>query len=329
MSRRRRPRRRQEAAPPPDRAPDGQVIARKGPVMTIELPGGETVDCIGHGPGKGAVVGDLVHLDFDAEDERAVSAMCAGVVRHVSERRTELIRSDALGRRAQVLAANVDMLFIVVAPEPPLREGLIDRYLVAADRAGLVARVVFNKIDLLDDAGLLDALERLQIYPKLGYPLHLTSADSRQGVDALAEALVGQTSIFVGHSGVGKTSLLNALDPGLGERVQDLSGASGRGQHTTSASALYHLPRGGDLIDSPGVRGFGLWDIAPEEVKDHFVELATRADQCRFADCQHISEPGCAVLSALKKREISEKRYDSYLRIRDSIDDDFGWRDGG
>ena len=288
--------------------------------MTVETDDA-LVPCVGHGPGKGAVVGDRVWFSLDADTD-----MADGVVRAVAPRDTELIRSDAMGRRAQVLAANVDRVFVVVSVEPPLREGLIDRYLASAHQAGIDARVLFNKIDLLDDEGLIDVLERLRVYPEIGYPLHLTSAASGQGVDALREALVDRCSIFVGHSGVGKTSLLNALDPGLGERVQTLSGSSGRGQHTTSTSALYTLPGGGDVIVGVGVRAFGLWGIDPEDVKDCFVEFAGRAPDCRFGDCQHVAEPGCAVKAGLEAGELSAARYESYLRMRESIDADFAWR---
>ncbi len=288
--------------------------------MTVRTPTGD-IDCIGHGDGKRAVVGDRVWFSTDADTD-----MADGVVRAVHERDSELVRADAMGRRAQVLAANVDTVFVVVSSSPPLREGLIDRYLAAAHQAGTDARVVFNKVDLLDDVGLIEVLERLRVYPSIGYPLHLTSALTGQGTDALRDALVGHTSIFVGHSGVGKTSLLNTLDEGLGERVQTLSESSGRGQHTTTTSALYTLPTGGDVIDSPGVRSFALWGIDPEEVKDCFVEFAAAAAACRFADCQHLAEPGCAVKTGVEAGELSEARYASYLRLRESIDSDFAWR---
>ena len=288
--------------------------------MTVQTDDGD-VDCIGMGAGKAAVVGDRVWFSRDDDTE-----MAAGVVRAVDERDSELVRAGSMGRKRQVLAANVDVVFVVVSVEPPLREGLIDRYLAAAHQAGIAARVVFNKVDLLDDEGLIEVIERLRVYPEIGYPLHLASAVTGQGVEALGEALAGRCSLFVGHSGVGKTSLLNVLDPGLGERVQALSDSSGRGQHTTTASAMYTLPNGGEVIDSPGVRAFGLWGLDPEEVKDCFVELARAAVDCRFGDCQHLAEPGCAVKAGLDAGTISMARYESYLRMRESIDEDFAWR---
>lgn len=310
---------RKKARPPgrgrrgPDRAPDGRVVTRQGPVLTIETPAGERRCYVVHGRGKTAVVGDEVFVERGPDGE--------GRVVDVAPRRTALVRADALNRRPQVLAANVTRIFVVCSIEPPLREGLIDRYLVAAHRAGIEAHVVFNKLDLLDGDPELagEVRERLAVYPPLGYPVHFVSAVDGRGLDGLRAALDGQTGIFVGHSGVGKTSLLNALDPGLGERVQALSEATGRGRHTTTTSALYHLPGGGEVIDSPGVRGFGLWDMDPDEVKDHFVEFLEHAPACRFADCTHVHEPGCAVVAAVERGDIHPDRYESYLRIRDSL----------
>lgn len=319
MSRRRRQRSPQRPGP---RAVEtgGRVITRLGPVFTVEIDGGGTIDCVARGRGKRAVVGDRVAFEDDADNE-----MAEGLITGVGERRSALVRADALGRRAQVLAANLDRVFVVTAVEPPIREGLIDRYLVAAHAQGIAASIVFNKLDMAYDDELAEIAEMLEIYPPLGHPVIYTSAEDGRGLDALRAATRGQCSIFVGHSGVGKTSLLNALDPGLGERVQALSLASGRGQHTTTTSALYRLPDGGEVIDSPGVRGFALWGIDADGVRHHFPEFVERAPACRFADCRHIHEPQCAVLAAVDEGEIAESRYDSYLKIRASLesDDDF------
>ncbi len=295
------------------READGRVVARYGPVLTVATADGRRRGCEASGAGKGAVVGDDVFLDPSKT-----------VVVGVAPRRSELVRADALNRRAQVLAANLTRIFVVCAVEPPLREGLVDRYLVAAHRAGVDAEIVYNKLDLLDGDPELDeeVRTRLGVYPPIGYPVHYVSAHDGRGVDELRAAIAGQTGIFVGHSGVGKTSLLNALDPGLGERVQELSWGSMRGRHTTTTSALYTLPGGGEIIDSPGVRGFGLWGIDPREVRHHFVEFVELARACRFADCTHEHEPGCAVIEAAEAGEIDPDRYESYLRICQSLRDE-------
>lgn len=299
---------------------NGRVVTRLGPVFTVEIDGGGTIDCVARGRGKQAVVGDRVRFEDDADNE-----MAQGLVTGIGERRSALVRADALGRRAQVLAANLDRVFVVCAVEPPIREGLIDRYLVAAHAQGIAASVVFNKLDLAYDDEREEIEEMLSVYPPLGYPVLATSAEDGRGLEALRAATRDQCSIFVGHSGVGKTSLLNALDPGLGERVQALSYASGRGQHTTTTSALYRLPGGGEVIDSPGVRGFALWGIDADAVRHHFPEFVERAPNCKFADCRHVHEPQCAVLDALEEGAVAESRYDSYLKIRASLesDDDF------
>lgn len=315
-------RRRTRRSPPGHARPEtnGRVVTRLGPVFTVEDDEGGLIDCVARGRGKRAVVGDRVRFDPDADSE-----MAPGLIVAVGERRSQLVRADALGRRAQVLAANIDRVFVVCAVEPPIREGLIDRYLVAAHAQGIEASVVFNKLDLAYEDELAEIMEMLAVYPPLGYPVLSTSAEDGRGLDALRAATRDQCSIFVGHSGVGKTSLLNALDPGLGERVQALSYASGRGQHTTTTSAMYALPGGGEVIDSPGVRGFALWGIDAEGVRHHFPEFVERAAGCRFADCRHVHEPQCAVLEALDEGDIAESRYDSYLKIRASLqsDDDF------
>ncbi|MCA9541602.1 MAG: ribosome small subunit-dependent GTPase A [Myxococcales bacterium] len=295
------------------------MFGRLGPVFTVRTAEGEDVECVARGDGKRAVVGDDVRFVPDADTE-----MAQGLIIGIGERRTALVRADALGRREQVLAANLDRIFVVTAVEPPLREGLIDRYLVVAHAQGIEAHIIFNKVDLIadDPAALEDIGDRLAIYPRLGYPVHFTAASTGAGLGDLRRALRRRTSIFVGHSGVGKTSLLNALDPALGERVQALSEASGRGRHTTSSSFLHVLPDGGEVIDSPGVRAFGLWDIDPDEVGSHFVELARLAPRCKFADCRHVHEPECAVLAAVEAGRIEESRYASYVNIRTSLLED-------
>ncbi len=299
-----------------DASESGRVIARKGPVVTVETANG-VFDCEGRGPGKKAVVGDIVRYALGCE-----TGLAEGLVTAIADRKNALVRSDALSRKPQALAANVDRLYIVVALEPPMRPGLIDRYLVAAHAQGFEASIVYNKWDLVDDPELEDEIrEDLEIYPDLGYPVYFASAENGEGLDALKRALAGECSIFVGHSGVGKTSLLNKLAPGLDLRVQDLSPASGRGQHTTTAAALFHLPSGGDLIDSPGIRGFGLWEMDPDELRLHFVEFADFAEECRFHNCRHLAEPGCAIKAAVARQEISKSRYASYVGIFNSLID--------
>ena len=316
MSRRARKGRSSSRKGPQDQATaTGRVIGRQGPVFMVEA-GDEEITCVARGKGKRAVVGDVVRFIDNADTDLA-----RGVITEHEPRESELIRADALGRRAQAIAANLDRIFVVVANEPPLREGLIDRYLVTAEAQGLETHIVFNKVDLIadDPEAIADVGQRLAAYPPLGYPVHFVSAATGHGIAELQAALADQCSIFVGHSGVGKTSLLNALCPGLTEPVNVLSAASGRGQHTTTTAQMYRLDNGGEVIDSPGIRSFGLWGMPAEDVRLYFVEFNELSDECRFSDCQHISEPKCAVLAALEEGAISAVRYASYLRIRESL----------
>lgn len=307
-------RRRRNTGASRPKEPAGRVIIRQGPVLTVEAPDGRRFECQARGKGKRAVVGDRVYVVEDADTDLA-----AHLVTGFAPRDTELARADSFGRRAKVIAANVDQLWVVVAIEPPLRPGLIDRLLVAAHAQGIAAGVVFNKIDLLPPALRSEIRPLLDVYRQIGYPVVEVSAHTGEGMDALQAALDGHLSVFVGHSGVGKTSLLNTLHPGLGERVQSLSEASGRGIHTTTAAALFALPSGGEVIDSPGVRTFALWDIDPRTLAHHFVEFAALAPDCHFSNCRHLSEPRCAVKAALEEGIVTEMRYESYLRMRATL----------
>jgi ribosome biogenesis GTPase len=317
--------------------PNGRVVGRLGPVLLVRADDGSLVPCLGRGAGKGAVVGDRVAFVYDPDPDGIAEAAVTGFApRDTVVRRADPRGGPQSGRRPLVLAANVDRMLVVSAVRPPLRTGLVDRYLVAAHAEGIEARVVVNKVDLLDGPlasdpadsesrsidtpGDLDAA--MAPYEAAGYTVHRVSAATAAGLDALRADVRGHTCVLVGHSGVGKTSLLNALVPDLGERVTALSDATGKGQHTTTTATLYPLDDGGEIIDSPGVRGFGLVEVDPHQVRDHFVDLAARAPECRFADCQHLAEPGCAVRAAVEAGELSRVRYESYCRLRASLIDE-------
>ncbi|MCB9545210.1 MAG: ribosome small subunit-dependent GTPase A [Myxococcales bacterium] len=298
---------------PARKTPTGRVVTRQGPVLTVQTPEGELIACIGQGKGKRAVVGDEVFT-------RPVNTdLATAAIHDIAPRRNELARADGTSHRARVIAANVDRVVVVVAVAPPIRSGLIDRLLVAAHAQGIPARIVLNKIDLLDRDLKEEAERLLSPYPPIGYPVLPVSARTGKHMDELAEWLQTGTSILIGHSGVGKTSLLNGLCPGLGERVRALSDASGRGVHTTTTASLFALPGGGEVIDSPGIRMFALWGIESETLAQHFVDFAAFAGECRFANCQHDHEPGCAVKDAVEEGRINDERYDSYLRLRATL----------
>ncbi|MBI4882292.1 MAG: ribosome small subunit-dependent GTPase A [Planctomycetes bacterium] len=236
-----------------------------------------------------------------------------GVIEEVLPRRNRLARPAASDPAAvQVTAANVDLLVIVVATQdPPPRLGLIDRCLVAAERQGMEALIVVNKVD----RGRPEEVRaRLARYPRMGYPVVFTSALTGSGVEEFGRLLAARTSLLVGHSGAGKTSLMNRLDPGLELKTGRLA-KHGRGRHTTTSVSLWRLPNGGHVVDTPGVRGFGLVDVPAAELAILMPDLRPFTGKCRFPDCTHDHEPNCGVLAALARGEIDEERYASYLRM--------------
>ena len=240
-----------------------------------------------------------------------------GVIVAQLPRNTELCRPD----RGQLkpVAANVDLIVIVFAPLPEPHPNLIDRYLVAAEHAGITPLLLLNKADLIDaqNGPALEAL--LAVYRQLGYPLLEVSAHEGGGMQALQERLNGHVSVFVGQSGVGKSSLVNSLLPGVDTRVGPLSEQTGAGTHTTTTARLFHFPGGGKLIDSPGIREFGLGHVSRDDVEAGFIEFHELLGHCRFRDCKHDREPGCALLKALEEGRIQQQRMNSYRHILSSL----------
>ena len=244
-----------------------------------------------------------------------------GVVVAQQERHSVLSRPDPYGKLKPV-AANIDQILLVIAPLPEPHANLIDRYLVAAQAVEIEPVILLNKMDLLVGNPELQASmdELLSIYPTLGYRvLHTSIKDS--GLEDLHDALRERTSVFVGQSGVGKSSLVNALLPDADIRVGALSENTQKGTHTTTTALLLHLTCGGTLIDSPGIREFGLWHMSKQQVEQGFREFRPLLGTCKFRDCQHEHEPGCAILEAVESGGVSERRLDSYRRIVASLDD--------
>jgi ribosome biogenesis GTPase len=255
-----------------------------------------------------AAVGDRVLVSRQPDGK--------GMIEAVEPRRRALVRLDPRpqGLYQQVILANPDQavfVFACASPAPRLR--MLDRFLVIAERQELPAVIVANKIDL---AGRKKAEELFGFYRALGYPLLLTCARSGEGVQELRERLQGRISALAGPSGVGKSSLLNAIQPGLGLAVREISQAVHKGRHTTSVRQLFPLAGGGYVADTPGMRSLALWDTAPEELDGYFPELAPLVEHCQFSNCSHRSEPGCAVRAAVDAGQVRYERYDSYLRLR-------------
>lgn len=253
-------------------------------------------------------VGDWVRFSPLGEKE--------GSIVSVEPRYSFLARSDISGKKEQLIATNVDQVIITVSlHEPPLKPPLIDRYLIAAKKGNLHPILVVNKIDLLETHAKGKALyeEFLQAYEPLGYPILSVSCRNGSGIEALRSLLLHKTSVFSGQSGVGKSSLLNATF-GLSLKTGDLAAKTQKGMHTTTTAELLVLPGGGYCVDTPGIRSFGIWNLKKEEVLHHFQDLQG-ASVCRFPDCTHREEPGCAVLHRLEQGEISSLRYSSYYTL--------------
>jgi ribosome biogenesis GTPase len=292
----------------------GLIIKAQSGFFTVET-GQGTVVCQlrgrlkqGRHTGDLAAVGDRVRITVLTDG--------SGAIEEIEERKQALVRLDPRPRGIyqQILLANLDQAVFVFAcanPQPKLR--MLDRFLVIAEKQRIPARIVANKIDL---AGLQAAQEIFGIYPPLGYPVIYTSAKENQGVEELRAILSGKISALAGPSGVGKSSLLNAMQPGLGLAINEINVVANKGKHTTVVRQLFPLAGGGYVADTPGWKSLALWDTEPEEMEAYFPELAPLVMDCQFNDCSHTHEPGCAVLAALKAGRIHPQRYESYLRLK-------------
>ncbi len=284
----------------------GTVIAHYGPLLDIEDNNGDICRCTARRSLGTVVCGDHVLWRRGRHG--------AGVVEKRLPRRTFLSRSGQRGKTKPV-AANIDHIIIVVAPSPGINEELVDHYLVAAENTDITPLILINKIDLLPEKKLLELKQRFSCYSDIGYPVVFASAKITYGLSDLIRLMEGKISIFSGESGVGKSSLINALIPDIKARVANLSLTSGKGVHTTTTTRLYRLPKGGGIIDSPGVRAFGLEKMPVARISHGFAEFRAFAEHCRFRNCSHRNEPGCAVITAAEEGSISRLRLKHYHRM--------------
>ena len=260
-------------------------------------------------------VGDRVVLEQEGEDG-------AWAISEILPRRSHLARRNPGGGHGErIVAANVDQVVIVFAaanPEPHPR--MLDRFLVIAEANELAARIVINKVELIGGAD--EARKRWMDYERAGYTIHYTSVKQREGLEPLHDALAGVVSVLTGPSGVGKSSLLNAMFPGLNLRVGEISESVNKGRHTTVGGFVHPLPgaEGGYVVDTPGLREVGMWALSPTELDQCFPELRPFLSGCRFADCRHSVEPGCAVRDAVARGDVSKARYESFIKLREELE---------
>ncbi|HKY53516.1 MAG TPA: ribosome small subunit-dependent GTPase A, partial [Anaerolineales bacterium] len=261
---------------------------------------------------QGRATGDIAALGDKVQVRKLADG--TGVIEEVEPRKRAIVRLDPRpqGEYQQVLLANPDQAVFVFAcahPKPRLR--MLDRFLVIAEKQQIPSVIVANKIDLVDNPN-----EIFGLYESVGYSVLYTSAKTAEGLRNFKERLTGKMSALAGPSGVGKSSLLNAIQPGLGLEVNEVSAAVKKGRHTTVTRELFALDGGGYVADTPGWKSLALWDTQPEEIDAYFPELRDLVAECQFSDCTHIHEPGCAVRAALKEGKIHPERYESYLRLR-------------
>ncbi|MGH8662326.1 MAG: ribosome small subunit-dependent GTPase A [Burkholderiales bacterium] len=276
---------------------EGQVVASFGRRYLVELADSSALDCVTRGRRGMLACGDRVTV--------ARGGAGKGVIEAVGARRTLLYRSDAA--RQKLVAANVTQVVIVVAPVPTFSEDLVNRCVAAAEHGGMATLIALNKSDLPQAQAALGALE---LYRGLGYRLAALSA--KRDLAPLVPHLKGETSVLVGQSGMGKSTIINGLIPAAAVRVAEVSAALDSGRHTTTHTRLYHLDAASHIIDSPGMQAFGLHHLDEAALAHAFVEFQPWLGQCRFRDCRHLSEPGCAVAAACERGEISERRLESY-----------------
>ncbi|MFC6098251.1 ribosome small subunit-dependent GTPase A [Flavobacterium qiangtangense] len=306
----------------------GTVYKSTGSWYTVKSEAGDFIECRIKGKFrmKGIkstnpiAVGDIV--DFELEES---SDKTTGTIHNIHERKNYIVRKSVnLSHQMHIIASNLDYVFLLITVNnPPTTFNFIDRFLVTAEAYGIETILVFNKIDTLKDDTLDEQLYMQYVYQQIGYKCLRVSAAEGKGIDELKEIMIGKITMFSGHSGVGKSTLVNAMEPSLHLKTKTISEQSMQGQHTTTFAEMYDLSFGAKIIDTPGIKGFGIVDMEKSEISGYFPEFFKLQDQCKFNNCLHKDEPKCAVKEALEKDEISWTRYNSYLKILEGDDEHY------
>ncbi len=265
-------------------------------------------------------VGDVVDYDLDETSDKIT-----GSIHNIHERKNYIVRKSVnLSHQMHIIASNLDYVFLLITiNNPPTTFNFIDRFLITAEAYGIETILVFNKIDTFDDATLDEQLYMQHVYEQIGYKCLRVSAIANKGIEELKTLMIGKTTMFSGHSGVGKSTLVNAMEPNLHLKTKNISEQSKQGQHTTTFAEMFDLSFGASIIDTPGIKGFGIVDLEKEEISGYFPEFFKLKDQCKFNNCLHKDEPHCAIKKALESDKISWTRYNSYLKILEGDDENY------
>ncbi len=305
----------------------GLVIKSTGSWYTVEDENGDLFECKVKGSFRlqdikstnPIAVGDIVKfILIDANEEKATNKV--GMISSVSERKNYIVRrSPNLSKQAHIIAANIDQAVLIVTLNYPITTTtFIDRYLASAEAYRIPVLIVFNKTDRYNDKQKNDLKILISTYSAIGYQCLTTSAKTKTGIEELKKAIENKINVFNGHSGVGKSTLINILQPGLQLKTKEISDYHQTGKHTTTFSALYKLAFGGYIIDTPGIKGFGMLDMEPWEISHYFPEIFKISENCQYNNCSHTHEPGCAVKQAVSKGIIAPTRFSSYLGLLES-----------
>ena len=265
-------------------------------------------------------VGDVVDYDIENTTDETT-----GVITAIQDRKNYIVRKSVnLSHQMHIIASNIDVVFLLVTiNNPPTTTSFIDRFLVTAEAYGIEAVIVFNKIDTFDDPTLDEQLYLQHVYSSIGYKCLRVSAKDGKGIDELKALMKDKVSMFSGHSGVGKSTLVNTLEPSLNLKTKQISESHSQGKHTTTFAEMFDLAFGAKIIDTPGIRGFGIVDMEKQEIGDYFPEFFAIKDQCKFNNCLHKDEPHCAIKAALENDEISWSRYKSYTQILEGDEEQY------
>lgn len=298
----------------------GTVYKSTGSWYTVKSEEGEFYECRIKGKFRTqgikstnpVAVGDHVHFDLETIGDETV-----GVIAEIGVRKNYIVRKSVkLSKQTHIIASNLDQVFLLVTlNNPPTFTSFIDRFLVTAEAYEIPVVLLFNKMDLYSEAETWEVDRLIDLYTQIGYQCLEIEAKQGKNIDGVKELMLGKTSMFAGHSGVGKSTLVNALEPGMQLKTAEISEQHMQGQHTTTFAEMYDLSFGARIIDTPGIKGFGIVDMDKHEIGDYFPEFFALKSECKFNNCLHLDEPQCAVKKALEKGKIAESRYRSYVQM--------------